>query len=437
MSTTAMSIIMLTIIIALILSKKMPMQFALSVVPIVFALIMGVSIIDLSTYIIDSANSVMKSSGYMLLFALMYFTMLSETGMFEILVNKIMKLLKCEANVWVVVIFTTIIALIASLTASTTTTFLIVFPIMIPLYNKINFDKKAALIITITAFSFMSFVPWGMAVTTPAAFSNLDPMEISKYALPIALCVIPAIVLQWIYFGLCHKKQVAMMVELDKMNLTDAESEVQKKENPNAREEKFWINIIVFVGAVVALAYYKVPAYLVFIITSFLTVLINYPTPKEYQPIWAKCSVPFYQALLMIISIAVFLGILNGTGMLVSISEFITSLFPEALTRYMYIILIAIAVIVLRFIPYQVYMSILPVLVAVGVSFGLNPAMIAALFAPNYSLAVGSSPLSSSTHVAMSLLDTDVDDYVKLAMPVQTVTNIIIIVVALIFGVIK
>ena len=45
-----------------------------------------------------------------------------------------------------------------------------------------------------------------MAYTASSA--GLSANELSKASVPWALCFIPAIVLQWVYFGIKHKKRV-------------------------------------------------------------------------------------------------------------------------------------------------------------------------------------------------------------------------------------
>lgn len=441
MSPTAMSFIMLGVIIGFVFYKKVPMQFVLAVVPIICAVIMGVSVNDLSGYIIDSANGIMKSAGYMLLFGLMYFTLLSETGMFDIIVDKILKLLKGKINVWVVMILTSLIAAIGGLTASVASAYLITFPIMMPLYKKINFDKKSAMIIAQTSIAAMCFVPWGIGIATTAAFANVETTVLAKQVMPIALCFIPAIVIQWAYFGLSHKKQEQKVAGLASNLSGQTElaldiDEEDKKVNPNSRPKLFWINFIVFIGSLVALAYFKIPAYMVFIFSTLITTLVNYPNPKDYQPIWKKSSVPFFNTLLMFMGISVFIGVFRETGMLAGMSETVVKVFPEFLTRYMHIILLAICVPVLRFIPYQIYNSLYPILIGIGATFGISPVMVVAPFVCNLAFGTGSSPMNATTHVGSSLLEIDVEEYSKKAVPIQTLTNLVVIVIAIVVGVI-
>jgi len=432
MTPTIMAIIMLAIVIAFVFYKKVPIQFVLAVVPIICALIMGIKLNDLNGFIVDSINNTMRSVGYMLLFGFMYFTLLGETGMFDIAVNGFMKMTKGKVNIYVVMIMTTLIAAIGALTASVVSAYLIVFPVMLVLYNKLNFDKKAAMIIAQTSISAMGFVPWGIGLATSAVFANVDPMILSQQVIWVSICFIPVIILQWIYFGFRHKKTVGSIGIVNH----DEEGE-EKAVNKNARPQFFWINFIIFICALVALAYFKIPPYMVFIFATLLTTLINYPNPKDYRPIWTKAGESFFNTLIMIVTISVFVGVFNGTGMMAGLSQLLVSIFPSQLSRYMHIILLAICVVVIRFVPYQLYNSLYPLLISVGASFGLSGFVIIAPFVTNIGLATGSSPMTPTTHVGTGLLKIDTEEYCKMAVPIQSLTNIAVIVIGILTGIIK
>ncbi|MFT8349447.1 SLC13 family permease [Clostridium saccharoperbutylacetonicum] len=436
MTPTIMAIVMLCIIIVFIFIKKIPIQFVLAVVPIICALLLGVKLTDLSNAMIEQTNNTMKSVGYMLLFGLMYFTLLSETGMFNVIVQGIMKLTRGKFNVYTLMIMTTVVAAIGMATATPVSCYLIVFPVMLSLYKRFNFDRKAAMIIVQTTVAAMSFLPWGIGIANSAVFAKVDPLQLSQRVIPISLCFIPVIILQWIYFGMRHKKLVGAFVEVE----SDTENTIESDKNnvkSNERPQFFWINLIVFIGSVVALSYFLIPSYIVFIFATLITTLINYPKPKDYKAIWEKSGHTFYNTLLMLVGISIFVGIFNSTGMVKGISQLIVWIFPGFLARYMHLILLAVCVIVIRFVPYQLYNSLYPLLISIGASFGLDGLIIIAPFVTNLAFATGSSALTPTTHVGASLLEMDVEEYCKLAVPVQTISNILVILIGFVFGVIR
>lgn len=430
MNTTVMAVIMVGLIVLSVFIKKLPMQFTLCIVPVLCAVGLGYPINEISGFVMDSCNKTMKASGYMVLFALIYFTMLSESGMFHILVKQFLKLFRGSMDIYLVMIMTSVIAAIGMLTSSVITAYLIVFPIMIPLYEKMKFNKISAMIIAQTAIAAMCFLPWGIAVVNSAVFAGVDALELSRRLVPVSICYIPAMILQWIYFGRQHKKQNGIMhIDWDCKN--DASDE---EENGLKRPGLFWINLIIFMLVIIVLAFNLVPSYLVFVFASFVTILLDYPEPGDYQMLWNKAGKKFFNTLFMLIGISFFIGIFQETGMVEAFAKLLVSLFPNAFSRYLHIVLAVIMVVVIRFMPNKIYNSMYPVLISIGQKFGLAGTDVIAPFVTNMSLATGSSPFTAATNVGTGLLEIDTEKYCNTAMKVQTVTNAVILAVALITG---
>ncbi len=434
MSPTVVAIIMVAIIIASAFFKRLPNQFVLCIVPVFCGLALGFSIDELADMIIGQVNTAMKSAGYMVLFAMIYFTMLTETGMFDDLIRRLLKLSHGRLHIYAVMIITSVIAAVGMLTATVVTAYLIVFPIMLPIYKKMKFDHNAAMVIAQTAIAAMCFVPWGIAVVNSSVFAGVDPLELSRRLMPVSLCFIPSIVLQWVYFAYVHKKSGGLMV-VD-WSADEAESG-EKKENDLARPRLFWFNLLLFVIVVAMLATSVMPSYITFIFASAITILVNYPSGKDHQKLISKAGGRFFGTIQMLIGISFFIGIFQGTGMTEALATTIVTHVPEFLTRYIHIILAMSMVLVIRFIPNKIYNSMYPVLISVGSRFGLAGTDVIAPFVCNMSLATGSSPFTATTHVGTSLLGLDVNSYCNKSMKVQFVTNIVIILTAILVGVVR
>ena len=208
MNATVMAIILVLIVVATVVTKKVPFNFVLFIVPIICSLLLGFSLQETSDFVLEQFSSIMKSAGFMLLFAFLYFQMLTEAGVFDTIVSAVTNKLGDKMNVIVIMILTSVIAAFAILTGNFTPAYLITFPILVPLYKKYDFDREAAFIIAQTAMSAMCFIPWGIGMAYTASSAGLSANELSKASVPWALCFIPAIILQWVYFGIKHKKRV-------------------------------------------------------------------------------------------------------------------------------------------------------------------------------------------------------------------------------------
>ena len=191
-----MAIILILIVVATVITKKVPFNFVLLIVPIVCALILGYSVEETSTFVVEQLSSMMQSAGFMLLFAFLYFQMLTEAGVFDTIVTAVTTKLGNKMNVVVIMVLTSLIGGFSILTGNFTPAYLITFPILVPLYKKFDFDREAAFIIAQTAMSALCFIPWGIGMAYTASSAGLDAGELAAASMPWGLCFIPAIILK-------------------------------------------------------------------------------------------------------------------------------------------------------------------------------------------------------------------------------------------------
>lgn len=430
---TIVGIIMLAIIIIGITTKKISFPIATSAIPIAVAgLFLGFNVPDIDKFLQPAISSMFVKTAFMLLFAMLYFNMVSESGMFDTIVNKILDITKDKMNVYVAMTLTVIVSSVAMLSANVATTYIIAFPTLVPLYKKLKLDRKYLLILTTSAIAMMSFIPWGIALATMSAFSGLDPEHFAKAVVPGALLFIPVFPCMIIYFAKQHKKNVGTIHIIE-----DAELELAatQEKNPNNRPKLFWVNLLILVLAVVGLTVYRYPAYMVFIFAYAITAIINYPKPADQNKINGKVAHSYFHLLIMLMSIAVFVGVFNSTGLTKAFVDLVVGIIPTAVLRYAHIILIAFVVVILRYLPYQIYLSLVPILIGIGAGFGLSPVQVLLPYVINLGLGTGSSPMTGGTYVGVSLAEIDMDEYVSLAVKVQSVCNVAIIVLGLITGI--
>lgn len=426
-----MAIILILIVVATVITKKVPFNFVLLIVPIVCALILGHSVEETSTFVVEQLSSMMQSAGFMLLFAFLYFQMLTEAGVFDTIVTAVTTKLGHKMNVIVIIILTTLIGGFSILTGNFTPAYLITFPILVPLYKRFDFDREAAFIIAQTAMSALCFIPWGIGMAYTASSAGLDANELAAASMPWGLCFIPAIILQWIYFGLQHKKRVGTFQAVAEVET----AEEKKEENPNLRPKLFWVNLIIFVIALVALGVFGIAPYFVFIVATVVTAMLNYP--KNFGEIFAKVGPMYLNILIMLIAINVYQAVFNNTGMVGSISDALMQFCPEFLLRYIHIILLLLCVVIIYVIPFQIFNALYPIFISIGAGFGIPAVAVIAPFVCNLSLATSSTPTNSSTYTGCALTETEVQHFCKKAVPIQTVTNAVVVLTAVIFGVLQ
>lgn len=215
-------------------------------------------------------------------------------------------------------------------------------------------------------------------------------------------------------------------------NVEEETKEVE--ENPYRRPKLFWINFILFIVFMVGLGVFSLPPYLVFMVATVVTAMINYP--KNFGEIFGKVGPMYLNIIVMLLAISVYQAVFNNTGMVGAISDGLIKICPKFMLEYIHIILLLLCVIIIYFIPFQIFNAMYPVFISIGAGFGIPAVTIIAPFVCNLSLATSSTPTNSSTYLGCALTETDVQHFCKKAVPVQTVTNAIVILLALIFGIV-
>lgn len=130
MNLALLGFIMIIVFLILIMSRKMSALTALIVVPTVFALIGGFYS-GLGEYMLKGIETV-APTGIMLTFAILYFGVMIDAGLFEPVINQIIKVVKGDPVK--IAMGTVVLASMVALDGDGTTTFIITVTAMMPLY---------------------------------------------------------------------------------------------------------------------------------------------------------------------------------------------------------------------------------------------------------------------------------------------------------------
>ena len=200
MSILVWAAIMIVFVVAVVFVKKLPVQYALMVGPFIIALLMGYSVPETVDFFLAQFNGTMKSAGLMIVFSILYFGLLTETGFFSTVGNAVFRLTKGKMNIYVVMAMTVILTAIGMLTATIGTAYLVVFPLMLPFYERMKFDKKAALVIvTCTAAAclgasvwpsthpLLTLMLWNCAARLSPLLSSLFPLLFLRSSISVSV----------------------------------------------------------------------------------------------------------------------------------------------------------------------------------------------------------------------------------------------------------
>lgn len=409
-------LVILTIVILLITQKLNPIV-ALVIIPFIGALIAGFGLEQITEFFNDGISSVI-SVVIMFIFAILFFGIMQDTGMFNPLISKMVKL--SRGNVILVAMATVIIGAVAHLDGSGASTFLITIPALLPLYKKLNMSPYMLVMLIGISASIMNMVPWGGPLGRTAAVLNVDPSELWQPLIPLQGVLIVLLIAMAALVGSLEKKRLDKKgllitgVNFDNFNL----SKEKDKENADLERPKLlWFNLALTVAVVVFLMWGALPAGMIFMLALSIALPINY-TNMNMQMDRIKAHAP--SALMMaaiILAAGSFLGILENTGMLNSLAEDMVVILPGFLVPYLhYIIGFFGAPLELVLNTDAYYFALLPLVEQIVSTHGVDSIKAA------YSMMIGNvigtfiSPFSPALWLAVGLAGIEMGRYIKYAI---------------------
>lgn len=170
----------ITVFLYSIVSKRLSVIVALVLIPIVFGIIAGFGL-ELGEHMLEGIQLV-APTGVMLGFAILFFGVMNNAGMFDPILARILKAVKGDPLK--VVVGTLLFAMVAHLDGSGASTFLIVIPALLPLYDRLGMSRIVLAGIVGLGAGLMNIMPWGGPTARAGSALGIDPGEIFIPLLP-------------------------------------------------------------------------------------------------------------------------------------------------------------------------------------------------------------------------------------------------------------
>lgn len=162
MLLTILSYAMIIVFMYVIMTKKMSPFTSLVIVPLVFAIIALVTGVayegDPGSWVLEGVKTT-SNTGIMLLFAILFFSIMLDAGLFDPITEKMIRFAKGDPMK--VLIATAVVAAAVSLNGDGTTTTLICCSAFIPIYKKLDMKLMNLGVLVILQNTIMNLLPWG------------------------------------------------------------------------------------------------------------------------------------------------------------------------------------------------------------------------------------------------------------------------------------
>lgn len=422
---------MIICIVALLLKGKMSPIVVLTVIPAVAALILGHGPVEIADFIKEGVKTT-TNNGILFIFSVIYFGVMSDTGMFDVIVNFLVK--KAGNNVIAVTVATAIIATIAHLDGTTATTVLITIPALYPVYKAMKIDTKILLCLTGACMGVMNLLPWGGPVARAATVLSMDANDLWHILIPIQIVGLIFNIVVAVLLGMLAIKQGAGAGKGEKVE----QDQKTKDEEIALRRPKLLIfNLALTIALIAVLSAGLVTSYVAFMIALSLALAVNYPNLKTQDKLVKKHAPAALIISATLFSAGAMVGIFDGTGMLTEMANAIMSIIPGFLGQFIHIIFGILALPLGLCIGTDAYFyGIMPLVMQVGETYGVASLSTALTMVIGKNLALMVSPLVPATYLAIGLTDVELKDHMKFSILIYWGISIVMLVIGVILGIV-
>ncbi|MBP2411623.1 CitMHS family citrate-Mg2+:H+ or citrate-Ca2+:H+ symporter [Arthrobacter stackebrandtii] len=488
---------MIAVFMTLVMTKKLTPVVALIVIPTIFGLFAGAGL-GIGDMVMDSMKS-LTSTAALLMFAIVFFGMMIDVGLFDPLVKLILRTLGNDPAK--VVVGTAVLAAVVSLDGDGSTTFILTTAAMLPIYLRLGLSPVVLTCVAGLANGTMNILPWGGPTARAAAALKVSPSEVFVPMIPSLVAGMIVIFLFAWHLGVRERRRLALAGRLwtpadmddagipaggtgtpgaprggngrsglprgaasgtllvvdkprsaaqarfdaqvlavaeqdaDSVNTGLADSQLDPN-RATLRPKLFWFNLVLTVAIMVTLVLDVLPLAYVFMVGSAIALIVNFPNVKDQAKALVSHAGSIVAVVSMVMAAAVLTGVLSGTGMVDAMAAWLVSVIPTSMGPYMAVITGLLSIPMTFFMSNDAfYFGVLPVLSETAAHFGIDPAAMARASITGQPVHM-QSPLVPAILLLVSLAKVELGDHHKKVLWRALVVSLVMLVVAVGIGVI-
>lgn len=422
-------------IIVSIMSKKLSTMVALSVIPLIGAVLVGEfsSIPDF----LSAGISTVAVNGVMFVFAILFFGTMMTAGAFDPIVRFIIRC--CHGNPLYVCIGTYALSIVGHLDGSATTTVLLVCGAMVPIYKQMHMRLRNLACILAMGSGLMNISPWGgptlrASVVMEADLTQFFQPMLVPILLTIAVGIIPVVLL-----GLSEIKRLkAEGFDYSAVVTQHQEAELSEEERSLLRPKLVVPNLILIVLVVALMISGILTPGAAFLTGTAVAWILNYRKLSDQQKIIRLHGANVVFVVSALYGAGVLMGVLTESGMATAMANTLVSLIPDALARFVPFLVGIFAVpLSLVFDADTFYYGILPVLTQSASAMGLSGEGICyAALVGQLTLGWAITPLTPATLLLSGMCDLDLGEHQKFTIKFVWPLSIVLLIFLTLFGLI-
>ena len=455
--TAVLGLCTLGLFLVLVMTNRVSVLAALVLVPIPFALIGGFGP-DLGQHVLDGLATV-APTGIMIAFAVLYFCLMIETGLFDPVIRGILRLAKGDPMR--ITVGTAVLAMVVALDGEGASTFLITVSAMLPVYRRLGMSRLLLAGVVGLGAGVMNMIPWGGPTARAMAALDAGAEDIFTPMVPAMLGGIAwVLVVAW-WLGRKERARLGLL-EPDPGQAEGAARGTDGQDGPDApgaagrgggtgtlRVEapqairagavRGAFNLLLTVVLIVSLVAEVLPLPVLFILAFTVAAMVNVPRWKDQQEFLERHGKSVVLVTTMIFAAGVFTGILTGTGMIEAMAAGLVAVVPESVGGLLPLLVALVSMpLSLVFTPDAFYFGILPVLAESATHFGIPPEEIGrAAILGQMTTGFPLSPLTPATFILVGMTGVSLGEHQRFLFRWALGTTLVMTAIALATGAIS
>jgi len=485
---TILGFAMIATFLVLIMLKKMSPIASLVLIPALFCVFVGKGA-KLGDYVIEGVTSLAPTAA-MLMFAIVYFGVMIDVGLFDPIVRGILRFAK--ADPLRIVVGTAVLAAIVSLDGDGSTTFMITVSAMYPLYKRLKMSLVVMTGVAAMANGVMNTLPWGGPTARAATALKLDASEIFVPMIPaLAVGLLAVFALSYV-LGRRERKRLGTLTLDDVVGDAKQIEETEQREtetvlvgaggkgtgsavaggnsggtgsgsggtgtatggagadadadddgftvlDPNRatlRPKLYWFNALLTIALLAAMIMEYLPIPVLFLLGAALALTVNFPHIPDQKARLAAHADNVLNVSGMVFAAAVFTGVLQGTGMVDHMAKWLVDIIPNSMGPHMAFVTGLLSLPLTYFMSNDgFYFGVLPVLTEAGQAHGVSALEMARASLVGQPLHM-SSPLVPAVYVLVGMAKVEFGDHTRFVVKWAALTCLVILASGMLFGII-
>ncbi|MGA5762047.1 CitMHS family transporter [Nonomuraea bangladeshensis] len=422
------------VFLVLTMTRKVSVLTALVLVPIVAALAGGFGS-EVGKMTLDGLIKV-APTGIMIAFAVLYFSLMIETGLFDPLIRGILRAAKDDPLR--IAVGTAVITMCVALDGDGASTFLITVSALLPVYKRLGMSPLVLTGVVALGAGVMNMVPWGGPTARATAVLKLDSSQVFTPVLPAMAAGIAWVLVASYLIGRRERSRLGT-VSLPEQPQVVGDGPGTPLAPPRRHPALTAFNLVLTLVLLVALVLQLMPLPVLFVVGFAIALLVNHPSWDEQQELLEKHGKSVVLVTTMIFAAGVFTGILTGTKMINQMAATFVDVIPDSLGGHLPV-LVAITSMPLSlvFTPDAYYFGVLPVLAQTAGGFGIESAEIArAAILGQMTTGFPLSPLTAATFILVGMSGVQLGQHQRFIFGWAFATTAVMTVVALLTGAIS